>query len=433
MNTSALSTLKNNLMTRRRFLWLSSMAAAGFAAGCATNPVTGKSQLMLVSEDQEIQIDQQYSPYQFSADYGTTQDTALNRYIDRTGKKIAGGTHRTQMPYNFHVVNATYVNAYAFPGGTIACTRGILLSLENEAELAALLGHELGHVNARHTAEQMSKGMLTQAVVGGLSAVAGAAGAGYGSLASQLGQIGAGALLAMEYMVKSGYSSEGMVGLMDMLNSLGKHKPSAIELMFSTHPMSAERYQTVVQSAATKYKSAKGQPLYRERYMDNTARLRSQKTAIEQMQKGDKALSQKKYSTAEGHYRRALKVAPGDYTALVLMSKTQLMQKKWAVGRQYAEMAQKAYPQEAQAYHLSGFAKIKLKDYEGALVEFNSYDQVLAGNPNTLFFKGYAYEGMKKYREAGGQYNRYLQVVQQGDYARHAYQSLREWQAKGLI
>jgi predicted Zn-dependent protease len=434
-------------MTRRQFLWFSSLAAAGFAAGCATNPVTGKSQLMLVSEDQEIQIDQQYSPYQFSADYGVTQDQALNRYIDRTGKKMGAQTHRAHLPLNFHVVNATYVNAYAFPGGTIACTRGILLSLENEAELAALLGHELGHVNARHTAEQMSKGMLTQAVVGGLSAVAGAAGSGYGSLASQLGQIGAGALLAsysrdnerqadalgMEYMVKSGYSADGMVGLMEMLNSLGKHKPSSIELMFATHPMSAERYQTVVQSAATEYKSAKGQPLYRERYMDNTARLRARKGAIEAMQKGDQALAQKKYSDAESQYRQALKLAPQDYTALVVMSKIQLMQKKWAVGRQYAEMAQKVYPGEAQAYHLSGFAKIQLKDYQGALEEFNSYDRVLAGNPNTLFFKGYAYEGMQKYREAGSQYNRYLQVVQQGDYARHAYQRLQQWQAQGLI
>jgi predicted Zn-dependent protease len=447
MDNYPLSTLKDNLMTRRRFLWLSSLAAAGFAAGCATNPVTGKSQLMLVSEDQEIQIDQQYSPYQFSADYGTTQDNALNNYIERTGKNMTGQTHRTHMPYNFHVVNATYVNAYAFPGGSIACTRGILLSLENEAELAALLGHELGHVNARHTAEQMSKGMLTQAVASGLSVAAGSQGAVYGNLASQLGQIGAGALLAsysrdnerqadalgMEYMVRSGYSSEGMVGLMDMLNSLGKHRPSAIELMFATHPMSEERYQTVVRNANSKYKSAKDKPLYRERYMDHTARLRAQKGAIEEMQKGDKELAKKKYSTAETHYRRALKVAPRDYTALVLMSKTQLIQKNWAVGRQYAEMAQKVYPQEAQAYHLSGFAKIQLKDYEGALTEFNSFDQVLAGNPNTLFFKGYAYEGMKKYREAGGEYHRYLQVVQQGDYARHAYQRLREWQAKGFI
>ncbi len=84
-------------------------------------------------------------------------------------------------------MNATYVNAYAFPGGSIACTRGIMLSLDNEAELGALLGHELGHVNARHTAEQMSKGALTQAVVGGLSVLAGSQGAVYGQLASQLG------------------------------------------------------------------------------------------------------------------------------------------------------------------------------------------------------------------------------------------------------
>jgi predicted Zn-dependent protease len=402
---------------------------------------------MLVSEDQEIQIDKQYAPYQFSADYGTVQDKKLNAYIDRTGKNIAARTHRAHMPYNFHAVNANYVNAYAFPGGSIACTRGILLSLDNEAELAALLGHELGHVNARHTAEQMSKGMLTQVVVGGLSVAAGAAGAAYGNIASQLGQLGAGALLAsysrdnerqadalgMEYMVSSGYSSEGMVGLMDLLQSMGKHKPSAIELMFATHPMSEERYQTAVETANTKYKSAKGKPLHRERYMDHTATLRASKVAIEEMQKGEKEMMGKNFSAAESHFRKALKIAPNDYTAMVLMSKSQLIQKKWTVGRQYAEMAQKAYPQEAQAYHLSGYAKIQLKDYEGALGEFDSYDKLLSGNPNTFFFKGYAYEGMKKYPESGRQYQQFLQVVNQGDYARHAYNRLREWQAKGLL
>ena len=93
------------------------MAAAGVAAGCATNPVTGKKQLMLVSEDQEVQIDRQYSPYQLSADYGIAQDQTLNNYIDRTGKRLSVGTHRPHVPYNFHVVNATYVNAYAFQIG----------------------------------------------------------------------------------------------------------------------------------------------------------------------------------------------------------------------------------------------------------------------------------------------------------------------------
>ena len=434
-------------MTRREFVRLSSLAAAGLVAGCATNPVTGRSQLMLVSEDEEIQIDKQNAPYQFSADYGTGQDKRLNDYIDRTGKNIAAQTHRTHMPYNFHVVNAIYVNAYAFPGGTIACTRGILLSLDNEAELSALLGHELGHVNARHTAEQMSKGMLTQAVVGGLAVAAGTQGAGYGNLASQLGQFGAGALLAsysrdnerqadalgMEYMVRAGYSSQGMVGLMDVLRSMGKHKPSAIELMFSTHPMSDERYRTAVETADTKYKSAKSLPMHRERYMDNTANLRSQKAAIDEMQKGQKELATKNFSAADAHLRKAIKQAPNDYTALVMLSMSQLVQKKWAVGRQYAEMAQKVYPAEAQAYHLSGFAKIQVKDYEGALEEFSSYDQKLPGNPNITFFKGYAYEGMKKYPQAGQEYQRYLQVTQQGDYARHAYQRLQEWRARGYI
>ena len=447
MADNLLTSSNKDAMTRREFLWLSSLAAAGLLAGCATNPVTGESQLMLVSEDQEIQIDRQYSPYQFSADYGKTQDQKLNNYIDRTGKELAARSHRTHMPYNFQVVNANYVNAYAFPGGSIACTRGILLALDNEAELAALLGHELGHVNARHTAEQMSKSMLTQAVVGGLAAVAGAQGAIYGNIASQLGQVSAGALLAsysrenerqadalgMEYMVQSGYSSEGMVGLMDMLNSMGQQRPNAIELMFATHPMSQERYQTAVQTAETKYKAAKKNPRYRERYLDTTAGLRAQKDAIDQMQLAEKEMAKENFSAADTHLRQALKKAPSDYTALVMMSKSQLVQKKWAVGRQYAEMAQQSYPQEAQAYHLSGFAKVKLKDYDGALEEFNRYDSVLAGNPNTAFFKGYCYEGMKKYPQAGQEYRRYLQTVTQGDYANHAYNRLRQWQAQGLI
>ena len=438
---------KKDAISRREFMWLSSLAAVGLIAGCATNPVTGEKQLMLISEDQEIQIDRQYSPYQFSADYGTTQDKKLNDYIDRTGKKMVAGTHRTHMPYNFRVVNANYVNAYAFPGGSIACTRGIMLALDNEAELAALLGHELGHVNARHSAEQMSKAQLTQSVVGGLAAAAGSQGSFYGDIASQLGQIGAGALLAsysrdnerqaddlgMEYMVKAGYSSEGMVGLMDMLKSMGKHQPSAIELMFSTHPMSQERYETAVQTAATKYKAAKSNPLYRQRYMDNTARLRAKRGAIDQMQLAEKEMTKKNFPAVDNHLRKALKKVPDDYTALVMMSKSQLIQKKWAVGSQYARMAQQAYPQEAQAYHLGGFANIKLKKYDRALAEFEQFEKVLSGNPNTLFFKGYCYEKMKMYPQAADNYKRYLQVVNQGEYASHAYKSVRQWQSQGLI
>jgi len=432
---------KTGSLTRRQFMWLSSMAAAGYLFGCATDPVTKKKQFMLVSEDTEIQIDKQYAPLQFSTDFGEVQDSQLNRYISQVGKKMADASHRPQMPYSFRVVNATYVNAYAFPGGSIAATRGIMLELDNEAELASLLGHELGHVNARHAAEQMSKGQLTQAIVGGISVLAGTQSAALGDLAGQLGQIGAGALLAsysrdnereadalgMEYMVGAGYGSEGFVGLMEMLSSLSKHKSTTVDLLFATHPMSQERYDTAVQAANTKYGSALKGPLNRERYMDHTAGLRAQKAAIQEIQNGEKQMAARKYDAASDHFRNALKKSPDDYVALCMISISNLAQKNYAVGRQYAEMAQKAYPQEAQAYHLSGYSKIQLKDFDGAFEEFSSYERMLPGNPNTIFFKGYCQEGMNQIEPAANEYHRYLQVVQQGKYAQHAYRRLVDW------
>ena len=428
-------------LSRRHFLWLTSLSAAGWVAGCATSPVTGKPQLMLVSEEEEIQVDKQYSPLQFSSDYGTVRDKALSEYVSDVGKNISSRTHRPKMPYSFRVVNATYVNAYAFPGGSIACTRGILLDLDNEAQLAALLGHELGHVNARHTAQQMSKGAITQVFVGGLSVLAGVAGGGLGQVAAQLGTIGAGALLAsysrdnereadalgMEYMVKAGYDPKGMVGLMDMLRSLNKSKPSAIELMFSTHPMSDERYATAVKRAKEDYPKAASLPVYRERYMDNTERLRAQKEAIEEMQKGEQLMAKEKFKEAESHFRKALREAPEDYAGLVMMATCQLVQKDYREGLRYAEEAQSVYPREAQAHHLSGFAKIQTKDYEGAYEEFSTCEKLLPANPNSIFFKGYALEGMRKREEAAKEYTRYLKVVQEGQYAQHAYKRLVEW------
>ena len=441
MNENPFRERKLDSITRRRFLWLLAMSAAGAAVGCATSPVTGRTQLMLVSEEEEIHMDRQNSPFQFSADYGQLQDKALNDYVCEVGQNMVARTHRSHMPYSFRGVNANYVNAYAFPGGSIACTRGILLSLGNEAELAALLGHELGHVNARHTAQQMSKGKLTNTIVGGFSVVAGAVTGGLGQIAGTLGSIGAGALLAsysrenereadalgMEYMVKTGYSPKGMVGLMDMLQNLSKSKPGAIEMMFATHPMSDERYQSAVKNSGNNYASSQSLPLYRERYMDQTARLRAMKGAIEEMQKGEEEMARQNFGEAEGHLRNALKQAPNDYAGLVMMATCQLVQKKPGEGLKYSEAAKAVFPQEAQAYHLSGFAKLQTRDFAGAYQDFSTNEKVLPGNPNTPFFKGFSLEGMGKKPESAQEYHRYLQVVKEGKYAQHAYARLVEW------
>lgn len=428
-------------LSRREFILMTSVAAAGLLWGCAANPVTGRSQLMLMSEDQEIAVDKSQSPHQFSSDYGFVQDKALGDYVSRIGKQMTAKTHRTHMPYRFKCVNANYVNAYAFPGGSIACTRGILLTLENEAELAALLGHELGHVNARHTAEIMSKSMVTSAVVGGLSIYAGSLGSGYGQMASQLGQISAGALLAtysrdnerqadslgMEYMVRSGYSPEGMIGLMGVLNDMNKHKMSTAQVLFATHPMSSERYKTAVSEADARYAAYKKQPVHKDRYMDHTVRLRKKKGAIEKMQKSEAKLGQKKYSDAETLLKSALKQAPDDYVGLLLMAKCQLMQDKDKEAERYADKAKKVYPDEAQAYHISGITKIRNKKYEAAHKDFSAYDKKLPGNPNTTFYKGLALEGMEKIEPSAREYYKYLQAVNQGKQAQYAYKRLKAW------
>lgn len=428
-------------ITRRKFLWVTSASAAGFLLGCAANPVTGKSQLMLVSEDQEIEIDRQNSPYQFSTDYGSIQDKALNDYINQTGKKISALTHRPQMPYSFRGVNAAYVNAYAFPGGSIAVTRGILIELKNEAELSALLGHEIGHVNARHTAEQMSKGVLTNALIGGIATIAGTQSSGLGSLASQLGMLGAGALLAhysrdnerqadalgLEYMVKAGYNPNGFVGLMDMLRSMSKHEPSAIELMFSTHPMSDERYRTAVKAVNTTYRNIQNIHFYRERYMDHTAKLRTIKGAIQAMQKGERTMAQKKYDEAETYFKTSLKQAPNDYAGLVMMAKCQIVQEKYSEADRFVNKAKQVYPEEAQAYYLAGFVNMNQNKYDSAYADFKTYEKILPGNPNITFYQGLSLEKMNRVSESADKYYRYLRVVNQGKKAQYAYQRLVEW------
>jgi predicted Zn-dependent protease len=428
-------------MGRREFLVMTGLAAAGLATGCAVNPVTGKSQLMLVSEREELQIDRAHSPHQFSSDYGITLDRGLNDYVNQTGQKMAPLTHRPQVPYSFSCVNAPYVNAYAFPGGSIACTRGILLDLDNEAELAALLGHELGHVNARHTAEQMSKSMLVSAAVGGLSMIAASGDKALGDLVSGITGIGAGALLAhysrdnereadslgLAYMTRAQYNPGGMIGLMEMLQENSSKKPNALQLMFSTHPMSRERYANMLEEAETRYGQDKGRPVYRDRYMDRTARLRSIKPAIEALQDGDKAMSKRDLRGAEAKYRKALRVAPGDYAALVKMAECQAAQKKFNEAKRYSEQAQKVYPAEARAYIVSGFSRIVTKDYEGAYEEISMYEKRLPGNPNTAFLKGLSLEGMGRRDRAAREYYRYLQSVNKGNQAKYSYQRLVEW------
>ncbi len=134
-------------------------------SGCAVNPVTGKRELALVTEGQELAIGaEQYGPAQQSQGGALHIDPALSQYVSSVGQRLAKVSDRP-LPYEFIVLNNSVPNAWALPGGKIAINRGLLLELHNEAELAAVLGHEIVHAAARHGANAMQRGMLLQGVV----------------------------------------------------------------------------------------------------------------------------------------------------------------------------------------------------------------------------------------------------------------------------
>jgi predicted Zn-dependent protease len=345
------------------------------------------------------------------------------------------------------VVNANYLNAYTFPGGTMAATRGILLELQNEDELAGLLGHEIGHVNARHTSQQMGQQLAAEATIAILAGAAAASRstAGWAPVIALGGQVGASALLAsysrdnereadalgLEYMSRAGYNADGMVGLMDVLRRQSKEKPGLIQTMFATHPMSDERYDTARREAAAKYAASRSARLKRERYMDSTARLRAIKPAVDAEQRGQMLLAKKSVGEAETQFVEALRVAPDDYTGLVLMARTQVAQKKYADAERYVDRAVSVYPSEGQALQLAGLVKLAQKRPDVAFQRFDAYDRVLPGNPATLFFKGVALENMQNRAGAAQHYQAYLRAGARGDTATYAAQRLRDWGVAG--
>jgi len=377
---------------------------------------------MLVDEGDERAIDKEQSPHQFSEDFGVVQEPGVNQYVQTVGRALGAKSHRPGVPYSFRVVEASHVNAYAFPGGSIACTRGILLSLDDEAQLAALFGHEVGHVSARHSAARMSQSLLIQAAVAGTAVAVAVKDKRYAPIAGAVGALGSGLLLAkysrdderqadalgLDYMVRCGYNPDGMTGLMGMLTSLHEAEPSKLQLMFATHPMGRERFENAQRAIRERYAACGGYPRNRERFMDETAPMRRYKPAVEAIQKGDKALADGKPEAAGPHYLAALKAVPDDYEALVKMSRCLLLQKQTKEAKVYAERARAVKPGEAQALAAMGLASFQMKDFASSHAAFEAYQKLLPGNPGMYFLDGYSLDQLGRRKEAAVLYRRYL-------------------------
>ncbi len=213
--------------------------------GCAANPVTGKRELSFISESQEVAMGQQAAA-EVRQSMGLVPDSALQQYIRAIGMTMAKTSQRPNLPWSFEVVDDPAVNAFALPGGAIFLTRGILAYIQNEAELASVIGHEIGHVTAKHSVQQMSRAQLAQGLLGvgsilssDVAAVAGIASQGLGVMFLKYGRDAETQAddLGFGYSLDHGYDVRAMRGMFEMLGRVsGGAGAGRLPQWLATHP-----------------------------------------------------------------------------------------------------------------------------------------------------------------------------------------------------
>jgi len=254
-------------MDRRSFLKASTLfSLGGTLTSCATNPVTGEKDLILLNEDEEAELGRN-SHKQVMKAYSSYNDPELLKYVTYLGEKLATVSHRNELIYHFSVLDSPQVNAFAIPGGYVYVTRGMLAYLGSEAELCGVLGHELGHITARHGVKQYSKNQVTNIFTTVVSILV-----GNRSIAN-LSQLATAAILrgfgreaeleadrvGAEYIAKVGYDPDALKNVIGVLKNqeefdkvLAKEEdrePYAYHGVFATHPDNDKRLQEVIKAA----------------------------------------------------------------------------------------------------------------------------------------------------------------------------------------
>ncbi|MDZ4709963.1 MAG: M48 family metalloprotease [Saprospiraceae bacterium] len=220
---------------------------------CSRNPVTGKKQLNLMSEDQEKAMGAESNPAVL-AEFGKYEDPALQAFISEKGQQMAAISHRPTHGFTFQVINSPVVNAFAVPGGYVYFTRGIMAHFNNEAEFAGVLGHEIGHITARHANAQAKDQLLTQIGVIGLI-IASPAAAQFAESIMQGAQLlllkfsraheSQSDELGVEYSTKIGYDAHQMAEFFKTLSRLSDGGGARLPTFMSTHPDPGNRFTTV--------------------------------------------------------------------------------------------------------------------------------------------------------------------------------------------
>ncbi len=291
---------------------------------CAVNPVTGQRELGFISEREEIQLGQQhYGPMQQSEGGLFKVDPELSAYVNEVGQRLAAEADR-DLPYEFVVLNNSVPNAWALPGGKIAINRGLLIEMGSEAELAAVLGHEIVHSAARHGAQNMERGMLLQgallataiaassseyagAIVGGAAVGAQLISQRYGREAEREADY-----YGTRYMARAGYDPQAAVSLQETFVRLSNaREPGWLEGLFASHPPSSERVQNNRELVAELRRDGfSGGELGEERYRERLAFLAENSEAYAAFDEAHTLARQDRMDDAMREAERAIRLLP---------------------------------------------------------------------------------------------------------------------------
>ena len=351
------------------------LAVIFLLTGCGINPVTGERELSLVSEQKEIAIgNEQYLASQQMQGGAYNLDRELTRYVDTVGQRLAAVSDR-HLPYEFVVLNNSVPNAWALPGGKIAVNRGLLVELQNEAELAAVLGHEIIHAAARHGAKGIERGILLQSVV---HATGIAAGSDYSQLAVGGASLAAGLIsqkysrdaeresdfYGMQYMSRAGYDPEAAVTLQETFVRLAdNNNQNWLNGLFASHPPSMER---VLANKQTLKQLPRGGELGQERYQAKIAPLRKTQDAYEAYDKGRKALQEGNYELANSLAAKALSFESREALFYGLKADTQYATKNYTNALSLYNNAIDRNSQFFQFYVQRGLTRKELGNLTGA-------------------------------------------------------------------
>lgn len=342
-----------------------------FLTACGTNPVTKKREFQFVSEAKEISIGtQNYSPARQSQGGDYVLDPKLTAYVQEVGKRLAAASDRPNLPYEFVVLNHSTPNAWAMPGGKIAFNRGLLYELNSEAELAAVMGHEIVHAAARHGAKSMERGMLLQ---GAMIAVGiGAQNSDYANLIVGGSRLGAqlisskygrdaeseSDLYGMRYMKKAGYDPAAAVTLQETFVRLSEgRRTDFLSGLFASHPPSAKR---VADNKVTLEQIGAGGEWGKKKYAKIVGPLKATKSAYKAYDDGVAALKKGDIKGAKSLAKKAIAGEPREARFQELLGDIAFTEKKPEKALAYYDKAIKMQPDYFKPHVQSGIALFKM-------------------------------------------------------------------------